>query len=729
MGIINVSDNGGINESLRLSLLADFSRSCGLISSKDLDKISPDSDPFKTNATVDYKLYNSESPNIFREAISNLIYDNFFKLLLSSPDFGKTMSLVLFDFGKNNISAQDLRMIILDNVEEDVTDLIRRMQNGEQLTAAEISNSINNSLIKNKDKIKDEANKISKSTKNSQDGLSNYTPFSNLAITQRYKGIKWQPIKGGNISPKVLKRLANLSKNVKKQLEKSRGALKTAKSLVSLLKSLESVYSNGYVGIIKSLSKIVFSYVRDIGNSGVYVLNMIEPYTTIERFMPEVDYQNLKKYPNLTPDKIERMRLFERIDRNNVASSYDYLNSDLIKANPLISKFSPTEIDEYKSKDVDDLTKWLNSIYKPTTYASFINVIAQSFLDEGDLPSASMLNDYNSSFSFAKEFNISSGTVKRQPNALAQRLGFDEGLSWIRPGRPIFGNGSNSVVIVVAFSMPNLINLATSTFASLQSFIIFLNYLVKGKVGPEFKTWMNENTIFYKRFLRALGKIPRGSLNDFYSDQPYYDNSGKVMIPSRNAEDPDFYGFAVKSVLPGFFEYMDLLEGKFNSIVKKTKSTLASELDRMLKTIEDVINDLEDFIDLIDTVIGFFDLLSTSGLYTLKITSNGGNQDIVEKLYAAEGFPGVKEGDKLRLIGGMVYCYGTPNLKPNQIDFQGIIKQKMTLIDYEAALTKYESGGKYSDDDPGSLQDYMNSSGAIDIDYNSALDKIFKKLF
>ena len=115
------------------------------------------------------------------------------------------------------------------------------------------------------------------------------------------------------------------------------------------------------------------------------------------------------------------------------------------------------------------------------------------------------------------------------------------------------------------------------------------------------------------------------------------------------------------------------------------------------------------------------------GLYTLQITSNGGNEDIVEKIIAAEGFPGVAEGDKLRLIGGFVFCYGTPNLKPNQIDFPGIVKQKMAAMNYEADMIKYESDPS-STDDPGSYEDYVSGSNFIG-DYNSSLNKIFKKLF
>jgi hypothetical protein len=101
---------------------------------------------------------------------------------------------------------------------------------------------------------------------------------------------------------------------------------------------------------------------------------------------------------------------------------------------------------------------------------------------------------------------------------------------------------------------------------------------------------------------------------------------------------------------------------------------------------------------------------------------------VVEKLLAAEDFPGVKEGDKERLIGGLVFCYGTPNLKPGNIDFQGLIKQQMAAMNYEASLAKYESDGT-KEDDPGSFEDYVRDNNYGDNNYNSSLDKIFKKLF
>jgi hypothetical protein len=747
MDIKNIFEGDGINEALQVSLLAEFSKNCGLINSATLDNIV--SDKVKNlssnygyvynTAPVDYKLYNSQPSSVFKESISNLIYDTFFKLLSSDTAFVVALLPTLINYQKGILTSEDLRMIILDNLSDDIEGIISRLENGENLTAEEISNIVSEKLKAKKGDINTEGVKLASTKKTSQDGLSNYTPFSSLALSQRYKGIRWRAIKGTSLSPKTLERLQRASKNVKTALEKTKGALRTARQIVNLLKSLESIVSNGYVAIFKSLSKIIFSYVRDIGSTGVYVLNMIEPYASLEPFMSPTKAEDLKIYGGMPADKIERIKLHEIMSKNNIISSYDYINSDLRLSNPAVSDYTPDEFEPSEVETAKKVTDWINSIYKPTTYASFIRTIANAFLDEGDIPGDSFLNNWGQQ-NLATRFNFDvTGTSKRTPNAFNTKNGIN--LDFLRPGRPRFGNGSNSVVVIVAFSMPNFLNLATASVTMVQMFWDMMMFLTKGSTdtwdamkksyhSQELTSWVFANSKFGKRWARLWGKTFKStSLLDFYQDKPYVDEDGDVMVPTDISEDPDFYGMSVRSIFPSFFESMDVLERQIDKYVKNFKSSLSKEIDNLLKMIEEAIDDLEDFIDKIDAIISFFELLKTMGLSVLSITSNGGNEDIVEKLLAAENFPGVEEGDPLRLIGGMVFCYGTPNLQPNEIDFQGIIKQQMTMVNYEAALAKYESGGKDSDDDPGTLQEYITAQGGIGIDYNSALDKIFKKLF
>ena len=726
------SNTDGINEALRISLLAEFSKSCGVTQS-DMNALGAKTDSFFASyQKIDYNLFKNSTEEIFKESISNLIYNSFFSLLTKNSNFQLTMFPILGSFQKGKISAQDLRMILLDNLSDTIANIITRLQKGENLSEEEISNIVTNSIVSKKEKIaSDVLTAASKTT--APDGLSAYTPYTGLAISQRFKGIKWRAIKGGGLSNKAIERLQKTTKNIKTQLEKTKSALRTARSIVGLLKKLESIVSNGYVNILKSLSKIIFSYVRDIGSSGVYVLNMIEPYSTLDPFMDAVEMKDLKDYGGSSIEKIERIKLFEKINRENIISSYESYHNDLYRSNVFLSDFSPQELEDAKIGGFQEALEKINSIYKPTTYASFIRTINDAFFDDGDMPGDSFLNQKNLfDFSAAETFGTGTGTVKRTSNKFNTKNGIN--LDFIRPGRPRFGNGSNSVVVIVAFSMPNVINLISSTAVEVEAFLMLMNFLTHGWFGYNTKDrrigqWISENLDSgKKRWLRFWGKTAKKRLYDYYDNQPYLDEDGDIMIPTDVGQDPDFYGFAVRSLFPGFFELMDILEQDVDKYTRNFKSSLSKELDALLKNIEEAIDDLEDFINTIDRIINFFSLLKTSGLSVLQITSNGGNDDISQKLLAAEGFPGVEDGDPLRLIGGMVYCYGTPNLEPGNIDFQGIIKQQMTVIDYEAALAKYESGGKNSDDDPGTLQEYLSDSGAIG-DYNSSLDKIFKKLF
>jgi len=741
------------DSALRIAALAEFSKSCGLITDKDYSKLvsqnaqaaykndfaSQTGAIFNNGGKTDSDLFKKSGKNAFVDNVSNLIYKTYFNLLQTNTEFQKSMAKNFFSFNSGLLDMQSLRLIILDNLSEDVELLVKRMESGEKISEAEIVKIIKDALVNKKEKISEEAENATKAT--STDGLSNYTPFSSLAIKQRYKGIRWRPIKGTTLSPKFLKRLEKATKNIKNNLEKVRGGLRTARAIVGLLRKLESVFSLGYIKLIQSILKLIISYVRDIGSAGVYMLDMVSPYHHIGYQSEIEDLQQEKADVN----EIEKLKFLERIKRNRVTSTYDYLNYDIEKSMPFISDMIEDDKDMEEARKrteafadkfyINSLLNSMNTTYKPTTYGAFIRVIADAFMDEGDIPGAqipdwmkdlddTMMKKLKNRGRANKSFN--SGIIGRFGSA---GKGINSVLEKARPGRPRFGNGSNCTVTVVAFSLPDILTVGSLTLSSAKAFILMLTFLRVKFENTQMKTWIDSNSDRWLKKIKSLfGFNVSRHLADYYQDQPYYDENGDIMLPSNISQDPDFYGVSVRWLLAPFFESLDLLEGYVNKWLKNFKSNLSKELDKLLDVIEDLIDDLEDLVDLIDLIINFFEALKTMGLYTLTITSNGGNEDVVEKLLAAEGFPGVAEGDKQRLIGGLVFCYGFPNPKPGNIDFQGLIKQQMAMMNYEASKAKYESDGS-KEDDPGSFEDYVRDNNYGDNNYNSSLDKIFKKLF
>ena len=734
------------NSALQIAALAQFSKSCGLITDKDYNKLisqnaqaaykndfaSQTSAIFNNGGKTDSDLFKKSGKNAFTDNLANLIYRTYFNLLQSNVEFQKTMGKVFFSFNSGLLDMQSLRLIILDNLSEDMELLVKRIESGEKISETEIVKVIKDALINKKEKIAEDAENATKAT--STDGLSNYTPLSALAIKQRYKGIRWKPIKGGTLSPKFLKRLEKATKNIKSNLEKVRSGLKTARAIVGLLRKLESVFSLGYIKLIQSILKLLISYVRDIGSTGVYMLDMISPYHHIG-YQMQID--KLKPKNEKDAAKMEKLKFLERIKRNRVASTYDYLNYDLEKATPFLSDMVEDEVKlgEFTKTLIDgkfginNLINYINTKYRPTTYGAFIRVIADSFMDEGDIPGEAPINKLDN-FSIKKtgraKKNFNEGIIGTIPvvgsgaNFLLERA---------RPGRPVFGNGSNCTVTIVAFSLPDIFTVGTLTLSSAKSIIMLFAFFKQKWDDAEILQWVKDNDNgFYKKAKSILGFNISKNLEDYYQDQPYYDENGDIMLPSNISQDPDFYGVSLRWFLAPLFDNFDLLEGLISKWLKNFKSQLSKELDNLLDSIEELINDLEDLVDLIDLIVNFFETLKTMGLYTLTITSNGGNEDVVEKLLAAEGFPGVADGDKQRLIGGLVFCYGTPNTKPGNIDFQGLVKQQMAMMNYEASKAKYESDGN-KEDDPGSFEDYVRDNNYGDNNYNSALDKIFKKLF
>jgi hypothetical protein len=514
---------------------------------------------------------------------------------------------------------------------------------------------------------------------------------------------------------------------------------------VDLLRKLESTFSNGIIGIIKSLSKIIFSYVRDIGSTGVYFLDLTEPYRTSSWFLNNDDlFDKVAPGSNYSVDDYHADVLKKKIDGSRIINANDYMGSDLDSSIFALGDMDPEQREKItKDDEWKDIEKGISGFYKPSTYVDFINKIAEAFEDEGDLPGITdMRPEEAEGFVYeTKKFLLRSNGLPLSKSAGVQRVdssGQVESQAWsnFRPGRPNFGKGSNVNVTIVAFSLPNLIQFTLAASGMLRNFInicYFFGLKVEwgeGQTATAASNWFDDNfNAFKKKWNRLWRKSNNSDIFDYFTAPPKIDeNTGKVVIPVSDSTSPDFYGFAIRKFFPDFFELLDATEVRLDKWTKNFKSSLSKELDSLLKNIEELIDDLEDFIQKVDDIISFFEAMQSMGLYTLQITSNDGNADIIEKMRTAENFPGVKEGDKLRLIGGFLVCYGTPNLKPQGIDFIGLVKQNMAAMNYEAAMAKYETSAD-KDDDPGSFDDYVRDNNFVGSDYNSALDKIFKKLF
>jgi molecular chaperone GrpE (heat shock protein) len=732
----------------QIAALAGFAKNCNLINSQQFEKIINSGakrlDPsiFVVQEVPDWIFYDKVGFQGFKTAIEGVVFNSFFRLMQKDSVFAAKMARNILKLGTGLLNAESFKQLIVDEIGDVINNIAVRISNGEQLTGAEIEQLIEGGIKSKENELESGGKKLENPDPTEPTGSNTF--FPDLALQQKTKGLRWRPIKGASISPKQLQRVKKSTENIKKQLEKTKSSLRTAKSIVALLKKLESVYSNGLIGIVQSVLKIVFSFVRDIGSSGVYMLDMVGPYTHIDLTRILDDTEKTKRS--------ERMGelLRRKIQKENIGSTYAYMNNDLVNSTPFVSDWviPPKErivADRY-ADNLSDAEEILSTIYKPTTYASFIQTIADAFLDDGDVASYGWNPN---GIKFGEKYIMPKPdpeiTRKRTERGIISGIAnvFEGSADTLRVGRPDFGKGSSVNVTIVAFSIPNIINVLTLFSGGLRSILMLLSFFKQKFYHEEAGNFLKANHPFMKRINRALsksrntfGKVTSNKFYDYYDNKPEVevqtDNKGeKIESITVNAgltsQDPDFYGVAVRNIFSGFFRSLDKLEAISSELLKNFKSSLSKELENLLKNIEEFIDDLEDFIDILDSIISFFETLQTMGLYTLNFTSNGGTSDIVEKLLAAENFPGVTEGDKLRLIGGMVFCYGGANPDPSKIDFSGLIKQKMAAVNYEAALAKFESSGD-SDNDPGSFDDYLNSEG-IGNSYTSSLDKIFKKLF
>lgn len=686
-------------------------------------------------------LYNNQTSNIIGAA--DAVYTNktreelnsgfqttghatFVNLLTSNPQFSESMRDVFNAYQNGKLDIGTLTRVINNNMSDVYGDIYQRILNGENLDGRSINNLIAGGLIANGKNIRDETMLLT------LQGVK----LPKQAIEQRMEGIRWKPIKGGSLPMRDIEKIKKTTEDIKTTIEQAKTQLQTARSIVQILKMLESIYVKGYIGILEQISKKVFSIFRDIGSSGFYLLNMFEPYYidgyAQNNYGVKMDEEG-EKYKNLE----ENEKLMYKISRKKMLSNYEYLMNDFKTTTPYIADFTIQDFETLKTKawsevDADKFKKaFLESaitFYRPTTYASFIRTIADAFQDEGDLPGS----QHNVTKIIHKGDLLDFLNPKPDIPGYIKRKGEDN-QDTFRPGRPIFSDSSSSNVIVVAFSMPDFINLAATLDSTAEAILNFFGGLLSFETKKtETLEWFKDNLGSMKSLNRiferfALRKRKR-KLYDYLTKPPYLNSDGNPVLPDDNSEYPDFYGYTVRKFFPDLFQYVDEAEAEINKWTKDFKSSLSKSINRLLDNIDDIIDDLEDFVDLLDNIISFFEALQTMGLYTLSIISNGGNDDIVEKLLAAEGFPGVDEGDKLRFIGGFVICYGAPSPNLNGFDFTNFAKQKSALINYQAQVEKFTVSDNL-DDDPGSFSDYMFDNNINGFDYNSSLDKIFKKIF
>ena len=697
------------------------------------------------------ELYNTQEQNIINtsdtvskdstrekldNSFKNMSYFGFVNLMVSDSGFGNSMRGVVDAYSSNNPPRMDLLKAVIDNNTKTTFDnIFRRVQNGENLTGQDINNLIESGLASNSKSINDEMVLLANA------------PFkiSKEAIEQRMKGIRWQPIKGGSLPLEDIEKIKKITQQIKTTIEQSKTQLNVARNIVQLLRVLETIYARGYIGILQQIAKKFFSFVRDIGSIGFYVLNMFEPYRLEDGTVFSIPLFN----GNEDKDEIEKLgekeKLLAKISREKILSDYEYLLNDFKSATPYISNYTIEDFNklkdtkEYSKTSLEERLKKMSTFYRPTTYASFIRTIADAFLDEADLPRR-VPTDKTANFSFGNEAfgrKVSKGGyIKNAANETKKDF---------RPGRPIFSDTSSSTVMILAFSIPDIVNLADTGGGIILAIWYFLSGLSNENTkNPDIVEWfINSKNAILKSLFKKSGEEAdkvdkvlerhgflkrKKKLYDYLSKPPYVNDQGEIELPDDNSQYPDFFGLSLRQAFPSLFQEFDELEAELNKWTKEFKGSISKSLNKLLNIIEDTIDDLEDFIDLLDSIISFFEALQTMGLYKLQITSNGGNQDIVEKLLAAEGFPGVEEGDKLRWIGGFVICYGYPSPNLNGFDLINFVKQKSALINYQAQVEKFAVTDD-PEDDPGSFEDYMFEENIYGFDYNSSSDKIFKKLF
>lgn len=503
------------------------------------------------------------------------------------------------------------------------------------------------------------------------------------------KSAEWQSAGFANlVGEKGLEEFKKTIETAKTAISQIKSLLDSVKSLADLLSSLESIITDPLTGLATQIIKYLRAIIDNIKSTGIYTLDLTEPYYIGKNALivdlwynkwhgsgsfnlQEPTLKDPKKEPGTTPP-----------NKNDP----DY-EDKLRKYNANVEQKKRYELNTVQT----------HYRYKSTTYEDFIQMTANAFVDENDIPDRTIKGGR------FRNRKLENGTITKAGTndakaAVADQIFDKSGFIPKRTGKPEFGKGSISGVYILAIQFPDLVD-------GLEGWRSF-----KTLFGIEPNAAERDKD---RGILKTLSDSAEDFKNVKWFDQSF--NSQEVLlqagnyIPISGGAAPDFIGTNLYDVFPGVFGRLEGILTAIEGLFKSLDTAIGDMINDILSEIAFQIKRLKALSDIINRYITLLSTLEGLSINVLKITSTDGNDDIYEQLLGATGFPLQGSGTK-NYIFGFLMCVGTidPTAK-GSVDIQSIREQSMASVDEATGTLKL--GRKEVDDSANQLSKVMKMFG------------------
>lgn len=533
--------------------------------------------------------------------------------------------------------------------------------------------------------------------------------------------IKWKTSKLSDVfNVSELKKVRDLLQKTQSFFNNIDSLLNQAQSFVDIIKQIEGTIQDPLSSLVNQLSKSLKSFIDQFKSTGIYILDMIE-YAYIAEVRVPIEIKD--QLYNIENSKYKDYIQQNYLSSNESMASYDSNSRDSITGGVLNGTFTNGNNDlriknlqekrqlgtitEEETKELNELLSEGKQIpfysrFKAFTYEEWIEIIAESFLDNFDLPDGALVNGTRMNRLIGKNKTTASSTTgfdeikKPDLNKFKEAFGnnSDENESYaysklygnssfkannFKTGRPQFTKGSISKVVVLMISALDINGFLVNLELLMKLFSFHSPAGISNDAKIAFERWKQENSDLSELF-PAVDFFKGGRSWDNFIDNINYKNRINSVIQSGS--DPDFYGMSLYSLMPELFNNLESVLFFLNNYYNDIPPLFGDQFDALIKLVKDKIQILKNFSNQLQEIIKYFEDLLNTSLNILTIESNLGNEDIYDKLISALEAPGQDSGRRM-FYGGYVIAFGIPD--PNKIneslDIDKIIKETAMEFD------------------------------------------------
>jgi len=459
----------------------------------------------------------------------------------------------------------------------------------------------------------------------------------------------WNAVKLGQLlSTSQLQSVSQSLNGVLSVLKAAEQTADAAESLIGIIKQLESLVKDVIGTLLDSIIKILEAFLNNLGSTGIYFLDSLNPYI----IDPE-------KEPSDDPAK---QGIIDYINALNVSQKESYFEDTLSNLESEFGAFDEEKRKEYK----EILKKYLSikdkktgkiKIIKTTSYSDFIQKIADAYINSDDKPN-----------NFKVNRQIDEVLDNLTTQKISERKDFENlhGDSVLYPGAPQWGPGSISYSVLLAFNFIDLSKIAINVEEIGKDFTDFANFIDPKNTSDD---WLEVKDSWDKA-------LKKKNLNT--------ETLATSKLSPPPSGDMKWMGKSIESIWPIAFKNIRKFLNESKTLLEKNGDSWSDFFETAIGYIRNRIKRIRRFIRLINSLIKLLIAIQNTSFNMLVIQSRDGVYDIYDQLLSATGFPGQEEDEKSVILGYVLAAGApSPDLKDLLLNFPDVLKDLQKTIDTE----------------------------------------------